>query len=128
MARPNLREAFAEHIFSARRRLKPGLSGAWPDGSMTSSSMSGRILRRGARSLPASQVPRRDDALHSRGLAHGFQTLTVDVVVEYLMGVEYVERLSDGLRHDPMIGIKCQEPITLAKDAAWPLLADRDLR
>jgi dTDP-4-dehydrorhamnose 3,5-epimerase len=46
------------------------------------------------------------------------------------MGIGYVEELSDGLRHDdPMIGIKCPEAITVlsAKDAAWPLLADRDL-
>jgi len=63
------------------------------------------------------------------GFARGFQTLIVDVVVEYLMGIGYVEELSDGLRHDdPMIGIKCPEAITVlsAKDAAWPLLADRD--
>ncbi len=46
------------------------------------------------------------------------------------MGIEYVEELSDGFRHDdPMIGVKWPEPVTVlsAKDAAWPLLADRDL-
>jgi dTDP-4-dehydrorhamnose 3,5-epimerase len=64
------------------------------------------------------------------GFAHGFQTLTDDVTVEYLMGIEYVEELSDGFRHDdPMIGIKWPEPVTVlsAKDAAWPALADRNL-
>jgi dTDP-4-dehydrorhamnose 3,5-epimerase len=64
------------------------------------------------------------------GFAHGFQTLTDDVTVEYLMGIEYVEELSDGFRHDdPMIGIKWPEPVTVlsAKDAAWPSLADRNL-
>ena len=64
------------------------------------------------------------------GFAHGFQTLTDDVTVEYLMGIEYVEELSDGFRHDdPMIGIRWPEPVTVlsAKDAAWPSLADRNL-
>ena len=64
------------------------------------------------------------------GFAHGFQTLADDSVVEYLMGIEYVGELSDGFRYDdPMIGIKWPEPVTVlsAKDAAWPLLADRKL-
>ena len=64
------------------------------------------------------------------GFAHGFQTLSDDVTVEYLMGVEYFEELSDGFRHDdPMIGIKWPEPVTVlsAKDASWPQLADRNL-
>ena len=64
------------------------------------------------------------------GFAHGFQTLADDSVVEYLMGIEYVADLSDGFRHDdPMIGIAWPEPVSVlsAKDAAWPLLADRKL-
>jgi dTDP-4-dehydrorhamnose 3,5-epimerase len=64
------------------------------------------------------------------GFAHGFQTLTADVTVEYLMGIEYFEELSDGFRYDdPMIGIKWPEPVTVlsVKDAAWPLLAERSL-
>jgi dTDP-4-dehydrorhamnose 3,5-epimerase len=64
------------------------------------------------------------------GFAHGFQTLTDDVTVEYLMGIDYFEELSDGFRHDdPMIGIKWPEPVTVlsAKDAAWPSLAERKL-
>ncbi|NPU68234.1 dTDP-4-dehydrorhamnose 3,5-epimerase family protein [Bradyrhizobium sp. 83012] len=64
------------------------------------------------------------------GFAHGFQALTDDVTVEYLMGIDYVEGLSDGFRHDdPMIGIRWPQPVTVlsAKDAAWPLLAERGL-
>jgi dTDP-4-dehydrorhamnose 3,5-epimerase len=64
------------------------------------------------------------------GFAHGFQTLEDNSVVEYLMGIEYVADLSDGFRHDdPMVGIRWPEPVTVlsAKDAAWPLLADRKL-
>ncbi|CAL78556.1 putative dTDP-4-dehydrorhamnose 3,5-epimerase (dTDP-4-keto-6-deoxyglucose 3,5-epimerase) (dTDP-L-rhamnose synthetase), (rfbC-like) [Bradyrhizobium sp. ORS 278] len=64
------------------------------------------------------------------GFAHGFQTLTDDVTVEYLMGIDYVEELSDGFRHnDPLISIKWPGPVTVlsAKDAAWPLLAERPL-
>jgi dTDP-4-dehydrorhamnose 3,5-epimerase len=62
------------------------------------------------------------------GFAHGFQTLADNSVVEYLMGIEYVEGLSDGFLHDdPSIGIRWPEPVTVlsAKDRAWPLLADR---
>jgi hypothetical protein len=59
--------------------------------------------------LPADQVLDVTMLYIPAGFARGFQTLTVDVVVEYLMGIEYVEWLSDGL----MIGIKCQEAITV---------------
>jgi len=64
------------------------------------------------------------------GFAHGFQTLEDDSVVEYLMGVEYVEELSDGFRHDdPLSGIRWPEPVTVLspKDAGWPLLSHRKL-
>ena len=64
------------------------------------------------------------------GFAHGFQTLEDNSVVEYLMGIEYVEGLSDGFRYDdPAIAIDWPEPVTVlsAKDSAWPLLADRKL-
>jgi dTDP-4-dehydrorhamnose 3,5-epimerase len=62
------------------------------------------------------------------GFAHGFQTLSDNTVVEYLMGIEYVADLSDGLRYDdPMLGIVWPEPVTeiSAKDVAWPPMADR---
>lgn len=65
------------------------------------------------------------------GFAHGFQTLVDNSVVEYLMGIEYVADLSDGFRYDdPLIAIDWPEPVSVisAKDAAWPLLAERKLR
>ncbi len=64
------------------------------------------------------------------GFAHGFQTLADDCVVEYLMGIEYAEELSDGFRYDdPMIGIRWPEPVTVLsqKDGRWASLADRRL-
>jgi dTDP-4-dehydrorhamnose 3,5-epimerase len=64
-----------------------------------------------------------------RGFAHGFQTLSDDTTVEYLMGVEYVPDLYDGFRYDdPMIGISWPETVAAlsVNDAGWPLLADRD--
>jgi dTDP-4-dehydrorhamnose 3,5-epimerase len=65
------------------------------------------------------------------GFAHGFQTLSNDTIVEYLMGVEYVPDLYDGFRYDdPMIGIPWPETVAAlsANDAGWPLLADRNFR
>jgi dTDP-4-dehydrorhamnose 3,5-epimerase len=62
------------------------------------------------------------------GFAHGFQTLTDDVIVEYLMGTEYVADLYDGARFDdPLLAVQWPEPITelSEKDKAWPDLADR---
>jgi dTDP-4-dehydrorhamnose 3,5-epimerase len=62
------------------------------------------------------------------GFAHGFQTLTDDVVVEYLMGVEYVPELYDGFRHDdPAVALDWPLPVGLLSpgDAAWPPLAGR---
>jgi dTDP-4-dehydrorhamnose 3,5-epimerase len=64
------------------------------------------------------------------GFAHGFQTLSDNVVVEYLMGTEYVSDLSDGFRYDdPMFKIGWPERVTEIsnKDVAWPLLAHRHL-
>lgn len=64
------------------------------------------------------------------GFAHGFQTLSDNVVVEYLMGTDYVAELSDGFRYDdPMFKIGWPEPVTTisAKDVNWPLLSDRGL-
>jgi dTDP-4-dehydrorhamnose 3,5-epimerase len=64
------------------------------------------------------------------GFAHGFQALAENTVVEYLMGIEYVEELSDGFRYDdPVIGIQWPEPVTVlsSKDAAWPRFANRNL-
>ena len=62
------------------------------------------------------------------GLAHGFQTLSDDTIVEYQMGVENVPDLYDGFRYDdPMIGIPWPETrSSFANDTGWPLLADRN--
>lgn len=62
------------------------------------------------------------------GFAHGFQTLSDDVCVEYLMGVDYDPALADGFRHDdPAVRIVWPEPITVlsAADASWPDLTPR---
>jgi dTDP-4-dehydrorhamnose 3,5-epimerase len=62
------------------------------------------------------------------GFAHGFQTRSADVIVEYLMGVEYVPELYDGFRYDdPLIGLVWPEPVAAlsAADSHWPALADR---
>ena len=60
-----------------------------------------------------------------RGFAHGFQTLTDDVEVSYLVSAAYAPSAEGGLRHDdPLLGIAWPMPATVisAKDAAWPLL------
>ena len=59
------------------------------------------------------------------GLAHGFQTLTEDCEVEYMMGHVYVPDAGDGVRwDDPAFGIAWPEPQgerTIAgKDRAYP--------
>lgn len=60
--------------------------------------------------------------------AHGFQTLTDDVEVTYLVSARYAPGMEIGLRFDdPALGIKW--PLTVSvisdKDAGWPLLKDR---
>jgi dTDP-4-dehydrorhamnose 3,5-epimerase len=62
------------------------------------------------------------------GFAHGFQTLTDDVTVEYLMGEIYVPELYDGFRYDdPAIGIGWPLPVVEIsdKDLSWSPLAPR---
>lgn len=57
------------------------------------------------------------------GFAHGFQTLTDDVIVEYLMGDSYVPELYDGFRYDdPALELAWPSPVTSvsAGDLAWP--------
>ncbi len=59
------------------------------------------------------------------GFAHGFQTLTEDVEVSYLVSAAYAPASEGGLRHDdPALGIAWAMPVTVIspKDAAWPLL------
>ena len=62
-------------------------------------------------------------------VAHGYQALTDDVEMLYLCSVPYAPDGEDGYRHDdPAFGIPWPLPVRLvsAKDAAWPLLADRE--
>ena len=59
------------------------------------------------------------------GFAHGFQTLTDDVEVSYLVSAAYAPAAEGGLRHDdPLLGIAWPMAATVIspKDAAWPLL------
>ena len=62
------------------------------------------------------------------GFAHGFQTLTDEVTVEYLMDACYAPNLADGFRYDdPAAGIRW--PLAAggvsAKDLAWTTLQSR---
>jgi dTDP-4-dehydrorhamnose 3,5-epimerase len=59
------------------------------------------------------------------GFAHGFQTLTDDAEVQYMMGHVYVPEASDGVRwDDPAFGIAWPEPqgerTISEKDLAYP--------
>jgi dTDP-4-dehydrorhamnose 3,5-epimerase len=63
------------------------------------------------------------------GFAHGYQTLSDDVQVEYLMNERYAPDLADGFRHDdPEAAIAWPLPVTLVsdRDLAWPPLASRE--
>lgn len=60
-----------------------------------------------------------------RGFAHGFQTLTDDVEVSYLVSAFYAPDSEGGLRHDdPALAIDWPLPVTVIspKDASWPLI------
>jgi len=62
------------------------------------------------------------------GFAHGFQALTDDVAVDYLMDERYVPELADGFRYDdPATRIEWPLPARLVseKDLAWPPLSTR---
>lgn len=63
-----------------------------------------------------------------KGFAHGFQTITDDVEVSYLISEPYLPEAVDGLRYnDPSFVIAWPMPITAIsdKDLAWPDFADR---
>ena len=63
------------------------------------------------------------------GFAHGYQTLTDDVVVEYLMNERYAPDLADGFRYDdPAAAICWPLPAGLVsdRDLAWPRLEGRE--
>lgn len=60
--------------------------------------------------------------------AHGYQTLTDDTEVTYLVSGAYAPIAERGLRHDdPDLGLAWPLPVSMIsdKDASWPLLADR---
>jgi dTDP-4-dehydrorhamnose 3,5-epimerase len=59
------------------------------------------------------------------GLAHGFQTLSDDSELAYLMGARYVPEAADGVRwDDPAFGIEWPDApdgrIITDRDASWP--------
>ncbi len=63
--------------------------------------------------------------------AHGYQTLVDDSEVLYQVSGSYEPSAERGLRHDdPALGITWPLPVSVisAKDASWPLIADRDVR
>lgn len=62
-----------------------------------------------------------------RGFAHGFQALTDDVTMLYVMSEYYAPGSEQGVRHDdPTLAIPWPLPVTVLspRDAALPLLAD----
>jgi dTDP-4-dehydrorhamnose 3,5-epimerase len=62
-----------------------------------------------------------------RGFAHGFQTLTDNVEVTYLVSAYYTASAEGGLRHnDPALGIQWPLDVTAIsdKDASWPFIED----
>jgi dTDP-4-dehydrorhamnose 3,5-epimerase len=61
------------------------------------------------------------------GFAHGFQTLTDNAEVTYLVSACYAPGMEIGLRYDdPALGIEWPLPVSAIsdKDAGWPLLRD----
>ena len=62
------------------------------------------------------------------GFAHGFQTLSDDVEVSYLISELYVREAASGIRHDdPSFSIAWPLPVSAIseKDLLWPDFADR---
>ena len=58
-----------------------------------------------------------------KGFAHGFQTLSDDVEVNYLISTPYAPELARGIRYnDPAFGISWPQPVTeiSEKDLRWP--------
>ena len=58
-----------------------------------------------------------------KGFAHGFQTLSDDVEVNYLISTPYASELARGIRYDdPAFGISWPLSVTeiSEKDARWP--------
>jgi len=58
-----------------------------------------------------------------KGFAHGFQTLSDDVEINYLISEPYSPQSSSGIRHDdPAFEIHWPQPVTeiSSKDLSWP--------
>ncbi|MDO6416174.1 dTDP-4-dehydrorhamnose 3,5-epimerase [Sphingomonas sp. BIUV-7] len=127
--------------FTRRRGVIRGMHfqrDPWPDAKIVRCSM-GRIwdvivdLRPGSEQFGQPQV--RELSCESwvmlyvpPGFAHGFQTLTDHVIVEYLMGERYVPSAYDGFRYDdPAVAVRWPEPISSisASDLKWAPLAGR---
>jgi dTDP-4-dehydrorhamnose 3,5-epimerase len=63
-----------------------------------------------------------------KGFAHGFQTLTDDVEMRYLISTFYVSEAASGFRHDdPAVQIMWPLPVSVMsdKDRSWPDLSVR---
>lgn len=59
------------------------------------------------------------------GFAHGFQSLSDDVAVSYLISAPYAEASAAGIRYDaPAIGVEWPAPpsVISEKDLGWPAL------
>jgi dTDP-4-dehydrorhamnose 3,5-epimerase len=64
------------------------------------------------------------------GFAHGFQALSDDVEVSYLISQFYVPEASRGVRYDdPALGITWPLPVSAIseKDKSWPVLSSVEL-
>ena len=64
------------------------------------------------------------------GFAHGFLTLSDATEILYMVTAFHAPEAEDGLRYDdPALGIDWPGEITTIseKDAAWPLIGDRDV-
>jgi dTDP-4-dehydrorhamnose 3,5-epimerase len=60
-----------------------------------------------------------------RGFAHGYQTLTAEADVHYMVSTPYAPQSEGGLRFDdPALGVSWPLPVTelSRKDLSWPLL------
>jgi len=58
-----------------------------------------------------------------KGLAHGFQTLTDDTRVNYLISEFYTPTAASGVRYnDPAFDVRWPLPVTMIaeKDLQWP--------
>jgi len=69
--------------------------------------------------------PTQDAVVIPQGVAHGFQTLTENCVVQYLHSCEYVPNLSGGLKFDdPSINISWPQNVSVIseKDRSLPTL------